>query len=166
MSYPLFVRLSVCRIGDEYVDEAVNMQHCYRISPLTPGERAAGARLAFVGQPVTLTVLQSVDEVHSRVGDMVRALHYQPEIVTTELRDSAELPHPVGNWTASTGVIYRHLKRGSTYEAVGVADVQCSGLPLREGDKVVVYREVADGDLYVRRDSEFHDGRFQKQENT
>ena len=56
---------------------------------------------------------------------------------------------------------YRHLKRGSTYVKVGVAELQCAS-PVVEGVAMVVYRCEKDGRLWVRSEEEFLDGRFLK----
>lgn len=56
---------------------------------------------------------------------------------------------------------YRHLARGSLYDLVGTAEVQAHE-PLPEGEVVQVYRNAQTGHLYVRRKSEFFDGRFEK----
>lgn len=57
---------------------------------------------------------------------------------------------------------WRHLKRGTTYEVVGVAKLQTA---LTEGladeTPMVVYRNEANGKLSVRALDEFHDGRFE-----
>lgn len=66
----------------------------------------------------------------------------------------------------------RHLKRGSTYEVVGEAEMQVSEPTnhdihqvgfrlLREGDLIAVYR-AEDGKLYGRFPDEFGDGRFEE----
>ena len=58
---------------------------------------------------------------------------------------------------------YRHKKRGTTYEVLGKAEVQApEDAPLIEGEIVVVYRCGQTGELWVRRPSEFHDGRFEQ----
>ena len=56
---------------------------------------------------------------------------------------------------------FRHKKRGTTYAVIGTATVQASGAPIAEAELVVVYRAESDGALWVRRQSEFHDGRFE-----
>lgn len=56
---------------------------------------------------------------------------------------------------------WTHKKRGSVYVEFGRAQVQASTRPIQEGDVVVVYLGV-DGDIYVRRDEEFEDGRFER----
>lgn len=55
---------------------------------------------------------------------------------------------------------WRHKKRGSEYELVGMAEVQVLNL-IQEGDLVAVYR-AKDGKLWVRPEYEFFDGRFEK----
>lgn len=53
-----------------------------------------------------------------------------------------------------------HKKSGGNYLKIGVGQVQnSSGKPLEEGDEVAVYQD-RQGRLWVRRDSEFEDGRF------
>ena len=53
-----------------------------------------------------------------------------------------------------------HRKRKSKYMLIGVGGVQVSsGVPLAEGDEVAVYQD-RQGRLWVRRYTEFEDGRF------
>lgn len=54
---------------------------------------------------------------------------------------------------------WRHKKRGTSYTEVGLAQIQAEE-PLTDYEVVVVYRG-DDGQLWVRRKSEFHDGRFE-----
>lgn len=61
---------------------------------------------------------------------------------------------------AVDGTKWRHKKRGTTYTAVGTAEVQADE-PLTDYEVVIVYRSTTDGRLWVRRQSEFHDGRFE-----
>lgn len=65
-----------------------------------------------------------------------------------------------------TGSRWKHLKRGSVYEVVGLARMQIgTGV---DGDTAgtlerrsfVVYRSISDDTLWVRPESEFKDGRF------
>lgn len=56
---------------------------------------------------------------------------------------------------------YYHVKRGSRYEKIGVAELQCTR-PVVEGVPMVVYRSISDGRLWVRPEQEFNDGRFRK----
>lgn len=58
---------------------------------------------------------------------------------------------------------WRHKKRGTTYDIIGSATVQASlPPPLYDGAEVLIYRCREDGLLWVRRPTEFHDGRFEK----
>jgi hypothetical protein len=59
--------------------------------------------------------------------------------------------------------VFTHNKRGSRYDVVSDnASVQdASGGGLQEGDSVVVYVDTV-GRFWVRKNSEFHDGRFSK----
>lgn len=58
------------------------------------------------------------------------------------------------------GELYKHKKRGGSCVIVGEAEVQAAE-PLTDYEVVVVYRGL-DGKLWVRRRSEFFDGRFEK----
>lgn len=54
---------------------------------------------------------------------------------------------------------YRHVKRGGIYTVIGNAQVQTTD-GLTDYEIVTVYRD-CEGELWVRRKSEFHDGRFE-----
>lgn len=66
---------------------------------------------------------------------------------------------------------YRHKKRGTEYEIISdMASFQTSAQSLSgqkyahvyDDDSVVVYRSLDDGEVYVRRFTEFFDGRFEE----
>jgi hypothetical protein len=58
--------------------------------------------------------------------------------------------------------LVRHLKRGSEYRVVGLGEVQISSSePIKEGDKLVVYQCLEDEKTWLRKVSEFVDGRFE-----
>lgn len=60
---------------------------------------------------------------------------------------------------------YRHLKRGSVYTLIGIAEIQNSSAePLAEGARIAVY-EGANGQLWARPRAEFFDGRFEPLHN-
>lgn len=60
------------------------------------------------------------------------------------------------------GPKWRHKKRGTTYQEVGVASLQVATKGhLSEGAHLVIYRD-DDGRLWAREVSEFEDGRFEK----
>lgn len=61
----------------------------------------------------------------------------------------------------SAGRIWRHLKRGTVYVELGRAELQMSQDMLVDGSSMVVYRG-DDGKLWVRREEEFEDGRFEE----
>ncbi len=54
--------------------------------------------------------------------------------------------------------VYRHVKRGTCYTVIGVAELQAKQL---QGDHaaLTIYRG-EDGKLWARNSAEFHDGRF------
>lgn len=56
---------------------------------------------------------------------------------------------------------WRHRKRGTVYESVGIAVLQVSTSPVGNGSRLVVYRG-SDGALWAREEGEFADGRFER----
>lgn len=63
------------------------------------------------------------------------------------------------------GSVYRHEKRGTDYQIVGIAKLQNGGgHPLFDDAPLVVYRG-DDGQLWARHEKEFTDGRFKEIEN-
>jgi hypothetical protein len=56
---------------------------------------------------------------------------------------------------------WRHKKRGTIYQVIGVAEVQTTTDDLQEGDDAIVYRSEQDGKLWVRPRWEFEDGLFE-----
>jgi hypothetical protein len=94
---------------------------------------------------------------------------YLPNVTCDDLRTAAarlrggereEVAPPAHN---DVGVEhYRHKVRGTTYEIVGVAELQDAGGQGRcEGAQLVIYRG-PNGIMWAREKSEFHDGRFEK----
>lgn len=57
--------------------------------------------------------------------------------------------------------LWRHKKRGSCYRVLGGA-IAAVSTEIKDGDTVVVYVDEHDGSLFVRKHSEFHDGRFER----
>lgn len=56
--------------------------------------------------------------------------------------------------------LYRHKKRGTTYEIIGFGTMQI--INSLDGTKVVIYKDVDNGSLWVRPEDEFFDGRFEE----
>ena len=59
------------------------------------------------------------------------------------------------------GNLYRHKKRGSTYEILYEAAKASSVIVALDNMTMVVYRNVDDGRVWVRPAIEFFDGRFE-----
>lgn len=56
------------------------------------------------------------------------------------------------------GSKWKHLKRGTTYEIIGISECATNGD--NEGQQVVVYRGLHNGELWHRNVHQFLDGRF------
>ncbi len=57
---------------------------------------------------------------------------------------------------------WRHKRRGSEYDALTcMAQAQCATGSINEGDRVTVY-QAPDGTWWVRKTTEFQDGRFER----
>lgn len=54
----------------------------------------------------------------------------------------------------------KHVKRGTVYKIIGEAKIQ-TDIPLTDYDDVIVYQGESDGHIWVRRKTEFEDGRFE-----
>ena len=60
------------------------------------------------------------------------------------------------------GQTWQHVKRGTTYEVIGVAELQAGQLQAEHAE-LVIYRG-EDGKLWARNSGEFTDGRFTRQQ--
>lgn len=56
---------------------------------------------------------------------------------------------------------WRHKRRGTTYTAVAIGELQMSADDLCDGEEMMIYRS-DDGKWWVRRREEFEDGRFDR----
>lgn len=68
-------------------------------------------------------------------------------------------PPQIGGVPEGWRPTHRHLKRGSSYQQIGLASLQCSE-PCAETAVLVIYR-CDDGKLWARPHDEFNDGRFE-----
>jgi hypothetical protein len=76
----------------------------------------------------------------------IDTLNFLDEIMEGEMEDITEL--------------WRHKKRGTVYEVVGLAELQSSTGRPEDGSFLVLYKG-EDGKLWAREQSEFQDGRFE-----
>lgn len=59
---------------------------------------------------------------------------------------------------------WKHKKTGGEYELIAETELQTpAGITLTDHDKVVIYKNVKTGQLWVRDIESFYDGRFEKQ---
>lgn len=76
----------------------------------------------------------------------------------TNLEEIAKkFPSLANKQSKNIGKRFRHVKRGTCYTIEATAQVQGT---LTEGDIAILYRSETNDSLWVRRDDEFHDGRF------
>lgn len=100
-------------------------------------------------------LLRERDEARAALGQVIMneqarhaALYVRPDIAAILRGEAVAVP----------ATAWQHVKRGTTYDVIGNAEVQATS-PVREGDVVVVYRG-KDGKFWARPEPEFVDGRF------
>ena len=62
--------------------------------------------------------------------------------------------------SSTVNVVFRHIGRGTQHFVERVATAQASTGPIYDNDRVYVYTD-EEGNSYVRKCEEFHDGRFE-----
>lgn len=71
---------------------------------------------------------------------------------------------PARAWLEMRYSRWHHPKRGTTHHVLAEGIRHNMSTPIRDGDEVVLYQDVASGTLSTRRAGEFLDGRFVLQE--
>ena len=111
--------------------------------------------------PAAVAGEQSLREI---ARDLLNAMHDGQERVGYRLdlwnALADALSQPAAD-AVGTGDRWRHKKRGTVYEKIGLAELQAASWNVHEGDGLVVYRG-EDGKLWARHADEFHDGRFEQ----
>lgn len=152
-----------------YGDLAINiLRSLSAAQPQGGGVREALERVVSLlvndSDPPSLADIEGVDPADViEVYELVSAALSTPQPPTHE----PALPNGPGGCGAQAGgwmPTHRHVKRGTEYQFVGTAEVQapnatCTCGALTDYEVVVVYRD-ASGNMWVRRKSEFYDGRF------
>jgi hypothetical protein len=67
-------------------------------------------------------------------------------------------------FTSIAAKVWKHCTRGSVYDELFRGTLQMSGTT-HDMAPVIVYRSVSDGSIWVRKVSEFMDGRFEEVTN-
>lgn len=136
----------------------------WKAAPTADYMRRLRAALAAAPQPAPAP---AADEREA----MIRAMHMTADscpldrslfdtIADALLADGYRKADPLADERArGFSPTHQHKKRGTAYELIGAACIQ-SDEPLEDMAVVEVYVG-SDGDLWARRQSEFHDGRFE-----
>lgn len=112
---------------------------------------------ALIGETETRMIDEHVrgEQWRAKFKEAEERATYLGERLVTFIRENR-----IGNPFPEFMPLYRHKKRGSTYDIIAVCRAQVSGEPLRDDDRVVIYRN-SENMLFVRGFNEFMDGRFE-----
>lgn len=94
-------------------------------------------------------------------GEWAEWSHETADVMLAQSIEITRLRAEVEALKRDTAPTHRHVKRGTEYRHIGNARVQ-TDVPLGDMERVEVYQGTGEDDLWVRRESEFHDGRFEK----
>lgn len=127
----------------------------YFLPPAEEGNEQAKVIIDY-GERARAVLAQALDNAGAQPDDDRIARETLRTPCDAPLRMAAARPaqSPAG------AVLWKHKKRGTTYVLIGDAEVQAEE-SLTEAEIVVVYKAQKDGRLWVRRKSEFYDGRFE-----
>lgn len=98
-----------------------------------------------------------------RLRDQVQSLKAENERLYARLQKARSRGPLIGSTVPPTQAkarpTHRHVKSGHEVTLIAVGNAQCSTGPTNEMDSVVIYEH--GGRFWVRRQSEFEDGRFE-----
>lgn len=94
-------------------------------------------------------------------GEWAEWSHETADVMLAQSIEIARLRAEVEALKRREDPTHRHVKRGTEYRHIGNARLQ-TDVPLGDMARVEVYQGAGEDDLWVRAESEFHDGRFEK----
>lgn len=131
----------------------------------TPQDNVVGGNITLAQREAFAKALYWELENHDRcppeARDTIRR-HSTVRLIMQRLDEACPAPHEAAPVVTrrSPNQLFRHVKRGTTYEKVALASLQCAD-PCEETAVLVIYRG-EDGKVWARPHDEFHDGRFEK----